>query len=129
MAGGWTVRHLAATVVAGLDAWFVLAGAPHAQQISADSAALNAEILRLHQAGKYDEAAKIASRLLDIFEKQLGPDHRNVGTALFNLALLYQRQGRYADAEPLYKRGLGISEKALGFEHPEVGTVLNSLAD
>ena len=30
-------------------------------------------------------------------EKALGPDHPNVGTALNNLALLYDHQGRYAE--------------------------------
>jgi tetratricopeptide (TPR) repeat protein len=42
----------------------------------------------------------------------LGPDHSNVGTALNNLAGLYQAQGRYAEAEPLYRRSLAIREKA-----------------
>jgi CHAT domain-containing protein/Tfp pilus assembly protein PilF len=52
-----------------------------------------------------------------------------VGTALSNLAGLYQDQGRYSETEPLYKRSVAIREKALGPDHPVVGTSLNNLAE
>jgi tetratricopeptide (TPR) repeat protein len=48
-------------------------------------------------------SATLYKRSLAFLEKELGPDHPNVATALNNLALLYKNQGRYADAEPLYK--------------------------
>ena len=93
-----------------------------------DAAALNADVMRLYQAGKYPEATEIAKRVLAIYEKALGPEHPYVGTSLNNLALMYQAQGRYAEAELLLRRGLAIREKALGPEHPDVGQSLNNLA-
>ena len=95
--------------------------------------ALNAEVVRLHQAGayaqgRYSDAEPLYKRSLSIREKALGPDHPDVGTTLNNLAGLYRAQGRYSDAEPLYKRCITIVEKALGPDHPSVGTTLNNLA-
>ena len=90
--------------------------------------ALNAEVVRLHQAGAYAQAAALAQRALALAERLHGPDHPSVGTTLNNLAELYRAQGRYSDAEPLYKRCITIVEKALGPDHPDVGTTLNNLA-
>ena len=78
--------------------------------------------------GETAEAEPLYWRSLAIREKALGPEHRDVGTSLNNLAELYREQGRYAEAEPLYKRSLNIREKALGPEHPDVGQSLNDLA-
>jgi hypothetical protein len=66
-------------------------------------------------------------RSLAIREKALGPDHRQVGLLLNNLAALYCDQGHNADAEPLYKRSLAIREKALG-RTIHVGSSFNNLA-
>jgi tetratricopeptide (TPR) repeat protein len=85
---------------------------------SDDANRLTKKVLELWRSGKYAEAIPLAQRALVIWEKQLGPHHRNVATALNNLALLYVGQSRYVDAEPLYKRSLSIREKALG---PDVG--------
>jgi tetratricopeptide (TPR) repeat protein len=90
---------------------------------SADT--LNAEVVRLYQAGRYSDAVPLARRALAIREKALGPDHPDVGTSLNNLAGLYVEQGRYAEAEPLYKRSLAIREKALSYDHPDVAASLN----
>ena len=125
MAGWWLARRLAAMVVAGL---VMLVGVTHAQK-GDDPEALNAEVARLYQEGKYAEATEIAKRVVAIREKALGPEHPDVGTVLNNLALLYHAQDRYGDAEPLYRRSLAILEKAPGPEHPDVGTLLGNLAE
>ena len=75
----------------------MLASAAHAQTVD-DAAALNAELVRLYREGKHAEATEIAKRVLDIREKALGPEHRDVGSALNNLATLYRDQGRTAEA-------------------------------
>src|SRR5215813_6497085 len=93
-----------------------------------DLGALNQQVVRLYQAGKYVEATVVAKRALALSERQFGPDHLNVATSLAWLAFLYRDQGRLAEAEPLIKRALAIHEKALGPEHPDVGTDLNNLA-
>jgi esterase/lipase superfamily enzyme len=90
--------------------------------------ALNGEVIRLYNAGKYSDAVQIAEKATALTQKALGPDHPDVGQGLNNLAALYHVQGRYADAEPLYKRSLSIREKALGPDHPDVGQGLNNLA-
>ena len=125
MTGGRIAPRLAMVVVVGLVWGIVLAGTAHAQD---DPAALNAEVDRLYQAGKYPEATEIAKRSLAINEKSLGPDHPDVSSSLNDLGLLYHKQGRYAEAEPLFKRSLAIREKALGPEHIDVGASLNNLA-
>src|SRR5262245_47854217 len=79
---------------------------------------LNAEILRLYQAGKYADAVPLAQRALAIREKALGPDHPDVAQSLNTLATLYSKQGLYAETEPLYTRALAIREKLLGPDHP-----------
>ena len=64
---------------------------------------------------------------MEIWEKQLGPDHPDVALGLNNLGLLYNNLGDYDKAEPLYKRALEIWEKQLGPDHPQVAIRLNNL--
>ncbi|MEW6207939.1 MAG: tetratricopeptide repeat protein [Acidobacteriota bacterium] len=89
---------------------------------------LNAEALKLYNAGRYDEAIPLAERVLAIVEKSLGKDHPEVATAINNLAAMYKEKGDYAKAEPLYIRALVIYEEALGEDHPLVATTLDNLA-
>jgi CHAT domain-containing protein/Tfp pilus assembly protein PilF len=86
------------------------------------------EALGLRLAGKYDQAFPSAQLALEIREKLLGPDHRDVAADLSGLAILYAIKGEYAKAEMLYQRALLIREKALGPEHPDVATTLINLA-
>jgi tetratricopeptide (TPR) repeat protein len=89
---------------------------------------LTQEVQKLYRAGKYDRAALLAQKALEVAEQNVGLDHPDVATSLNNLASLYDTQGDYAKAEPLYKRSLAISEKALGPDHPDVATTLENLA-
>jgi hypothetical protein len=83
-------RRVAAMLVVCVVA---LAGAASAQ--TAEDAALDAESIRLYQAGKYASAAKVARQLLALREKTLGPDHAAVGTVLIDLAeISLARPGR-----------------------------------
>src|SRR5262245_1841676 len=103
-------RHLISLVLLAFVCWVGFTSATHSQR--RDDAALNAEVLRLHQAGKYAEATEVAKRLLTIYEREFGPKHPYVATSLYTLAELYWRQGRYAEAEPLSKLSLTIREEA-----------------
>jgi CHAT domain-containing protein len=98
-------------------------------QPGADIDAINKQVVQLYQAGKYAEAIVLAERTVTLAERQLGSDHPMVGTALSNLAGLYNIQGRYGDAEPLYKRALAIADKTLGPNNPTVGIRLNNIAE
>lgn len=82
----------------------------------------------LRGAGKYDESLLLFERALEIRERVLGPDHRDVASALNGLAAIYNDKGDSAKAEPLLQRSLAIREKALGPEHPNVAESLNNLA-
>jgi CHAT domain-containing protein/tetratricopeptide (TPR) repeat protein len=101
---------------------------PGYSQSNDELSVLNAQVVRLHEAGKYSEAEPVALRAVALAERLHGPDHLQVGTALNNLGLLYRAQGRYTEAEPIYLRYLGIREKAFGPDHPNVVTALNNLA-
>ena len=90
--------------------------------------ALDAQVKRLYQAGRYAKAIPLAEQALRIREATLGPEHPDTATSLNNLALLYDTTGAYAKAEELYQRALAIREKALGPEHPSTATSLNNLA-
>ncbi len=89
---------------------------------------INAEIVKLFNAGRYADAIPLAQRELAIYEKALGPNHPDVLTSLNTLAFFYEKQGRYADAEPLYQRAAAIREKEFGPDDPVVGSLLNTLA-
>jgi TonB family protein len=81
-----------------------------------EAARLNAEVLRLFGAGKYDEALPIAKRVLELRENAIGPNGLLVAYALNNIASIYTQRGKGGDAEPLFKRALDIVEKNGGAE-------------
>jgi CHAT domain-containing protein/Tfp pilus assembly protein PilF len=86
------------------------------------------EFVKLHGAGKQDEAMPLVERSLEIRERILGPDHRDVAATLHALASTHWNKGEYAKAEPLYQRALTIFERALSPEDPRIAITLNSLA-
>ncbi len=98
------------------------------ESLSQEARKLDAEIRKLYRADKYDEARRLAERLLELREKTLGPEHPDVLESLGILATLYKAQNEYAKAEPLYQRVLSTLEKKLGPDHIEVARPLNGLA-
>ena len=81
-----------------------------------------------HNRAAHSRARPLLERALAIYEKALGPEHRNTANSLNNLALLLRAQGDLAGARPLLERAVAIHEKALGPEHPAIAASLNSLA-
>ncbi|HEV2914435.1 MAG TPA: tetratricopeptide repeat protein [Pyrinomonadaceae bacterium] len=94
----------------------------------AEADRLNKQVVQLHKEEKYDEALPLAIRVVEIRERALGPEHKLVALALFNLAELYLAKRKYGTAEPLYKRALSILEKTAGPDDANVSNILNSLA-
>jgi CHAT domain-containing protein/Tfp pilus assembly protein PilF len=84
--------------------------------------------LKLRDADKYDEAIPLFERALEIRERILGRDHRDVADVLNSMAILYYYKGDYVRAEPLCQRALIIREKALGPWHPDFADSLRDLA-
>ncbi len=105
-----------------------IALAPLQAQTSKGLDALNSEMARLYQAGRYQDAIPLAERILKLTEQTFSQDHPNAGAARNNLAELYRAQGRAAEAEALYKRDLAITTKALGPDHADIGITLDNLA-
>ena len=83
----------------------------------------------LREHALYTIAEPLFQRALHIREQQLGPDHLQVATPLYNLAILYKEQGKYAEAESLYQRALHIRGQQLGPDHLQVAPLLNGLAN
>ena len=86
------------------------------------------ESLKLHRAGRFDQAVSPVERALAIRQRVLGPEDPSVAHPLNNLAQLHQDKGDYAKAEPIFIRALGIREKTLEPEHPDIARSLNHLA-
>jgi tetratricopeptide (TPR) repeat protein len=82
--------------------------------------------LQVH--GRLHAARRLLERALSIAETADGPEHRRVGAALNNLALVLRDLGDPAAARPLLERALSIAETADGPEHPNVGIHLGTLA-
>jgi tetratricopeptide (TPR) repeat protein len=76
----------------------------------------------------YQTALPLFQQALAIAEKALGPEHRDTGMHMNNLAGLYRVMDDYDAALPLLQRILAIAETVHGAEHPEVETCLNNLA-
>src|SRR2546422_10490198 len=71
---------------------------------------LNNVALILRKSGRQKAAEPCYLRALQIYEKQLGPDHSNVASVLNNLAVFYTNERRYTEAEKLHLRALAIRE-------------------
>jgi tetratricopeptide (TPR) repeat protein len=91
-------------------------------------ATLAGQIAEFSQAGKYAEAVPVARRLVDAFERAVGPNHSATATGLVILADLHRVLGEYAKAEPLYQRAIKILENTMGPEHQSTGAAINNLA-
>jgi CHAT domain-containing protein/tetratricopeptide (TPR) repeat protein len=86
------------------------------------------ESVQLLGAGKYNEAAPLIERALEIRERLQGPDHYDVAATLNLLAGAYRQRGEYARAAPLYERSLSIFERILEPEDARIAISLNNLA-
>ena len=71
---------------------------------------LNNVALILRKSGRQKAAEPCYLRALEIYEKQLGPDHADVASVLNNLAVFYTNERRYTEAEKLHLRALAIRE-------------------
>jgi tetratricopeptide (TPR) repeat protein len=85
-------------------------------------------VFSARQPGDLAGARPLCGRALAIFEKVIGPEHRDTAMSLSNLAILLQAQGGLAGAQPLYERALAICEKVLGPEHADTALSLDNLA-
>jgi CHAT domain-containing protein/Tfp pilus assembly protein PilF len=81
-------------------------------------------------AGKLKEALPLSEGCLDIYTRELGPEHYLVATAIENLASIYSAMGNTDKAEPLIKQAIALYEKIEkieGTDSPAVARSLNVL--
>src|SRR3984893_13100444 len=72
---------------------------------------LNNIALILRKSGRQKAAEPCYVRALEIYEKQLGPDHPDVASVLNNLAVFYTNERADTDAEKIHVRALAIRQK------------------
>src|SRR5438876_6393776 len=89
---------------------------------------LNNIALILRKSGRQKAAEPCYVRALEIYEKQLGPDHPDVASVLNNLAVFYTNERRYTEAEKIHLRALAIREKASPRPHSDIAQSKCNLA-
>jgi tetratricopeptide (TPR) repeat protein len=66
-------------------------------------------------------------RVVILVQKYWGPEHRNVASAMNNLATVTEAMGHFDQAESLLRQSLEIRERAFGPYHSDVGLALTNL--
>jgi tetratricopeptide (TPR) repeat protein len=89
---------------------------------------LNNIALILRKSGRQKAAEPYYLQALQIYEKQLGPDHADVASVLNNLAVFYTNERRYTEAEKTHLRALAIREKLHPAAHPDIAQSKCNLA-
>src|SRR5215204_1795876 len=95
------------------------APAPNASPQPQEADRLNAEVVRLYQAGRFEEALPLAARALELSALELrekGPaaSEESLATALINLATVELRLGRREEAKGHFRRVVEAFERAGG---------------
>jgi len=75
---------------------------------------------------RFDAAEPLQKQLIELKEKENGPNHLSVAKAINNLAVIYCMQSAYDKAVPLYDRALKIYEENLSADHPTVLSAMNN---
>ncbi len=76
--------------------------------------------------GRHDDALPLRLQLIEINEKNLGPEHRQLAGALLNAGSTYGEMGDLATARGYFERAIGILNKTAGPESKETtGTLWN----
>ena len=81
----------------------------------------------LYSANKYAEALPIAQRVVELRERDSGPNSPATASALLEVGRLHIALGVYAEAQPVLRRALAIRERALGAEHPDTAFAMHTL--
>jgi tetratricopeptide (TPR) repeat protein len=89
---------------------------------------LNNIALMYRKTGRQKAAEPYYLRALQLYEKQLGPEHPDVASVLNNLAVFYTNERRYEEAEKTHLRALGIREKILPPAHADIAQSKCNLA-
>ncbi|MFL6529323.1 MAG: DUF2225 domain-containing protein [Chthoniobacterales bacterium] len=89
---------------------------------------LNNIALIYRRSGRQHAAEPYYLHALELYEKQLGPEHPDVASVLNNLAVFYTNERRFDEAEKTHLRALGIRQKALPENHSDIAQSKCNLA-
>ncbi len=89
---------------------------------------LNNIALIYRKSGRQKAAEPYYLHALELYEKQLGPEHADVASVLNNLAVFYTNEKRFEEAERTHLRALGIREKTLPPAHSDIAQSKCNLA-
>ena len=81
---------------------------------------------QLWRAAKYAEAMPLAMRCMEIRERELGPDHPEVGLALFTVGNIYSDMPDLPKSANYYDRAIANRAKALGPDHVSLASIYNN---
>jgi CHAT domain-containing protein/tetratricopeptide (TPR) repeat protein len=90
---------------------------------------LNNRATQLRAEQRYDEAAAILERVVEILTEQLGVEHTWTLLARNELAVTYRDVGAYTEAIGLAKKTLEIQEKYQGLYHQHTLASYHNIAD
>jgi tetratricopeptide (TPR) repeat protein len=82
----------------------------------------------LYQDGRWDEAEKAFSQVMETRKRVLGVEHPDTLTIISNLASTYWNKGRWDEAEELEIQVMETHKRVLGTEHPSTLTSMANLA-
>ncbi|OOF90643.1 hypothetical protein ASPCADRAFT_156291 [Aspergillus carbonarius ITEM 5010] len=82
----------------------------------------------LSEDGRYNEAEKLIHQVLNIHQRDLGPENLQTLETMADLALIYWYQGRWKKAEELGVQVLKARTQILGFGHPDTLLSMANLA-
>src|SRR5881394_80549 len=89
---------------------------------------LNNVALIFRKSGRQKAAEPYYLHALQIYEKQLGPEHADVASVLNNLGVFYTNERRFSEAEKTHLRALAIREKVHPPTHPDIAQSKCNLA-
>jgi len=71
----------------------------------------------LRQQGRPERAESLLVEALDIQQKSLGPDHRDLSNTLRILGTVLSQEGRFDEALPMLERSVDIARRSYGEHH------------
>lgn len=91
------------------------------------SASLN--IANLYYKTKPDQAKKYYLRTIEIYKKNLPPDHHNIAAVANNLGELHKSLGEFTTALDYHQQAYAIRKKIFGNEHPLTAASISNLSE
>jgi len=113
-------------IVVLVQALGIMGGAQNTELAEAET--LHEQVVKLWDAGQYQEAIPLAEQALAIRERRLGIHAPHFTQSITMLAALYRATGDFNRAAILFKRLLDIREQEVGTAHPNYAQALNNLA-